>query len=161
VVESRECGRGRRTRTVGDNRQVGRLFIQFERFRIWRLLCSTTSLSDNPIVHDFHCSIDCSRAEVSPNDSSGSDHGVIMTHADYSPTDSFDTERLTVDSQYFSREEMISVLRLWTDFRRFFTILFDLIFTFYRTEIERLRRTATLSRDLAKRIDRFRTISDA
>ena len=147
VVESMECRRGRRTRNVGDNRQVGRLFIQFERFRIWRLLCSTTSLSDNPIVHDFHCSIDCSRAEVSPNDSSGSDHGVIMTHADYSPTDSFDTERLTVDSQYFSREEMISVLRLWTDFRRFFTILFDLIFTFYRTEIERLRRTATSSRD--------------
>ena len=59
-----------------------------------------------------------------------------MTHANYSPTDSFNTERLTVDSQYFSREEMISVLRLWTDFRRFFTILFDLIFTFYRTEIE-------------------------
>ena len=84
-----------------------------------------------------------------------------MTHTDYSPTDSFDTERLTVDSQYFSREEMISVLRLWTDFRGFFTILFDLIFTFYRTEIERLRRIATLSRDLAKHINRFRTISDA
>ena len=87
-----ECGQGRRTRNVGDNQQVEQLFIQFERFRIWRLLYSTTPLSDNPIVHDSHCSIDCSRAEVSPNDSSGSDHGVIMTHADYSPTNSFDTE---------------------------------------------------------------------
>ena len=56
---------------------------------------------------------------------------------------------------------LISVLRLWTDFRGFFTILFNLIFTFYRTEIERLRRTATSSRDFAKFIDRFRTISDA
>ena len=55
---------------------------------------------------------------------------------------------------------VISVLRLWMDFRGFFTILFDLIFTFYRTEIERLRCTATSSQDLAKRIDRFRTISD-
>ena len=55
---------------------------------------------------------------------------------------------------------MISVLRLWTDFRGFFTILFDLIFTFYRTEIEQLRCTATSSRDFAKFIDRFQTISD-
>ena len=72
-----------------------------------RLHCPTIPLSTISI-----CSIDCSRAEVSPNDSSGSDHGVIMTHADYSPTNPFDTERLTVESQYFSREEMISVLRL-------------------------------------------------
>ena len=75
-----------------------------------RLHCLTIPLSDNPIVHNSHCSIDCSCTEVSPNDSSGSDHGVIMTHADYSPTNSFNTELLTVDSQYFSREEMISVL---------------------------------------------------
>ena len=110
MVELVGCGRGRRTRNVGDNRQVGRLFIQFKRFRIWRFLCSTTPLIDNPIFCDSHCSVDCSRAEDSPNDSSGSDHRVNMTHADYSPTDLFNLERLTVDSQYFSREEMISVV---------------------------------------------------
>ena len=33
---------------------------------------------------------------------------------------------------------VISVLRLWTDFRGFFTILFNLIFTFYQTEVKRL-----------------------
>ena len=60
-----------------------------------------------------------------------------------------------------SKTPLISVLRLWTDFRGFFTILFDLIFTFYRTEIERLRCTATSSRDFTKNIDRFWTISDA
>ena len=60
----------------------------------------------------------------------------------------------------FGEVAMISMLRLWMDFRGFFTILFDLIFTFYRTEIERLRCTATLSRDFAKCINRFRMISD-
>ena len=50
---------------------------------------------------------------------------------------------------------VISVLRLWTDFHGFFTILFDLIFTFYWTEIERLRCTATSSRDFAKCFNRF------
>ena len=39
-------------------------------------------------------------------------------------------------SDALSRRAVISVLRLWTDFRGFSTILFDLIFTFYRTEIE-------------------------
>ena len=42
---------------------------------------------------------------------------------------------------------LISMLRLWTDFCRFFTILFNLIFTFYRTEIKQLQHTATLSWD--------------
>ena len=53
----------------------------------------------------------------------------------------------------FSHVAVISVLRLWTDFCGFFTILFNLIFTFYRTEIERLRCTATSSRDFTKCID--------
>ena len=40
---------------------------------------------------------------------------------------------------------VVSMLQLWKDFCGFFTILFNLIFTFYRTEIEQLQCTATLS----------------
>jgi hypothetical protein len=50
------------------------------------ILCSKISLFDNS-----HCSIDCSHTEDSPNDLSSSDHGVNMTHTDYSLTDLFDT----------------------------------------------------------------------
>ena len=55
---------------------------------------------------------------------------------------------------------LISMLQLWTDFCRFFTILFDLIFTFYQTEIEWLWCTASLSWDFITRTKQFWTIPD-